>query len=79
MLTAPARTPVTDFESALSYNGTAYVSNAFAKAYLTLELRHIRTRPYTPSSNVKAEIFIQALLQEWAYSMPFQNYQERNQ
>jgi transposase InsO family protein len=32
---------------------------------------HIRTRPYTPKTNGKAERFIQTLLREWAYAIPF--------
>ena len=43
-----------------------------------LKLKHIRTRPYTPRTNGKAERFIQTLCKEWAYAMPFQNSQERN-
>jgi hypothetical protein len=39
----------------MSENGPAYVSKAFAKACRTLGLRHIRTRPYTPRTNGKAE------------------------
>ncbi|WP_411869117.1 integrase core domain-containing protein, partial [Vulcanococcus limneticus] len=61
----------------MSDNGPAYVSKAFAKACRTLGLRHIRTRPYTPRTNSKAERFIQTLCREWAYGMPFQNSQER--
>jgi transposase InsO family protein len=53
----------------MSDNGPAYLSEAFAKAYLTLGLRHIRTRPYTPRTNGKAERFIQTLCREWAYAM----------
>jgi transposase InsO family protein len=62
----------------MSDNGPAYVSKAFAKACRTLGLRHIRTRPYTPRTNGKAERFIQTLCQEWAYAMPFTNSEERN-
>ena len=36
-----------------------------------LGLRHIRTRPYTPKTNGKAERFIQTLLREWAYAIPY--------
>jgi len=62
----------------MSDNGPAYVSKAFAKACRILGLRHLRTRPYTPRTNGKAERFIQILCREWAYSMPFQNAEERN-
>jgi transposase InsO family protein len=34
-------------------------------------LRHLRTRPYTPRTNGKAERFIQTLLREWAYRRPY--------
>ena len=37
-------------------------------------LRHIRTRPYTPKTNGKAERFIQTLLREWAYALPYPNW-----
>jgi transposase InsO family protein len=61
----------------MSVNGPAYVSKAFAKACRTLGLRHIRTRPYTPRTNGKAERFIQTRCKEWAYGMPFQKSEER--
>ncbi|WP_051016977.1 IS481 family transposase [Cyanobium gracile] len=62
----------------MSDYGPAYVSKAFAKVCRTLGLRHIRTRPYTPRTNGKAEQSIQTLCREWAYGMPFQNSDERN-
>ena len=36
-----------------------------------LGIRHIRTRPYTPKTNGQAKRFIQTLLREWAYAIPF--------
>ena len=42
-----------------------------------LALRHIRTRPYTPRTNGKAERFIQTSLREWAYARPFASSHER--
>ncbi len=62
----------------MSYNRTAYLSRSFAKAYKALGLKHIRTRPYTPSTNGKAERFIQTLCKELVYAMAFQNSQERD-
>ena len=47
----------------MSDNGSAYISKAFAKACSVLKLKHIRTRPYTPRTNGKAERFIQTPLQ----------------
>ncbi len=63
----------------MSDNGPAYLSRSFAKACKALGLKHIRTRPYTPRTNGKAERLIQTLCREWAYGMPFQNSEERNQ
>ena len=40
-------------------------------------LRHIRTRPYTPKTNGKAERFIQTSLREWAYAAPFDTSAKR--
>ena len=52
-------------------NGSCYRSRAFAKACRRLELKHIRTRPYTPRTNGKAERFIQSALREWAYARAY--------
>jgi transposase InsO family protein len=47
-------------------NGSGDVARLFAKACRLLGLRHLRTRPYTPKTNGKAERFIQTLLRELA-------------
>jgi transposase InsO family protein len=52
-------------------NGSCYRSKAFARACKRLELKHIRTRPYTPKTNGKAERFIQTALREWAYARAY--------
>ena len=52
-------------------NGPCYKSKDFAKACRDLGLRHIRTRPYTPKTNGKAERFIQTALREWAYARAY--------
>ena len=67
-----------DCRQVMSDIGSAYISKAFAKACSVLRLKHIRTRPYTPRTNGKAERFIQTLCKEWAYAMSFQNSEERN-
>ena len=58
-------------------NGSCYVSKAFARACKRLGLKHIRTRPYTPQTNGKAERFIQTSLREWAYARAYQNSDQR--
>lgn len=54
-------------------NGSCYRSTAFARACRKLGLRHIRTKPYTPKTNGKAERFIQTALREWAYAIAYPN------
>ena len=52
-------------------NGSCYKSGDFRKACKDLGLKHIRTRPYTPKTNGKAERFIQTALREWAYARAY--------
>jgi transposase InsO family protein len=61
----------------LSDNGSGYVSRAFRTACQTLDVRHRRTRAYTPRTNGKAERVIQTLLREWAYPVPYATSGER--
>ncbi len=58
-------------ERVMTDNGSGYVARLFRKALRMLKIRHIRTRPYKPKTNGKAERFIQTLLREWAYTIPF--------
>ena len=58
-------------------NGPAYKSHAFRDACRALGLRHLRTRPYTPRTNGKAERFIQTALREWAYAQAYTTSQHR--
>jgi transposase InsO family protein len=58
-------------------NGSAYRSELFAKALAQAAARHVRTRPYTPRTNGKAERFIQTSLREWAYARPYASSDER--
>jgi transposase InsO family protein len=46
-------------ERVMTDNGSCYLSRAFAQACSKLGLKHIRTKPYTPKTNGKAERFIQ--------------------
>jgi transposase InsO family protein len=58
-------------------NGSCYVSGAFSRRCWRHRLRHIRTKPYTPRTNGKAERFIQTLLREWAYAAPYSGSKAR--
>ena len=65
------------FKAVLTDNGPAYASRRFAQACRMLEIKHRRTRPYTPRTNGKAERFIQTALREWAYGRPYDNSEQR--
>ncbi len=60
-------------------NGSAYQSRAFAEACGRLRVRHLRTRPYTPQTNGKAEPFIQTCLREWAYAATYATSVQRRE
>jgi transposase InsO family protein len=64
-------------ERVMTDNGSAYVSHAYTAACRRLGLRHLRTRPYRPRTNGKAERFIQTLLREWAYGRIYATSAER--
>jgi transposase InsO family protein len=61
----------------MSDNGPCYVSTLHALACRELGLSHIRTQPYRPRTNGKAERFIQTLLREWAYGRLYGSSAER--
>jgi transposase InsO family protein len=64
-------------ERVMTDNGSCYRSRAFARACERLGLKHLRTRPYTPKTNGKAERFIQTALCEWAYAKAYHRSDQR--
>ena len=58
-------------------NGSCYKAFDFRDTCRALGLKHIRTRPYTPKTNGKAERFIQSALREWAYAQPYTHSDRR--
>ena len=58
-------------------NGSCYKAFDFRDACRNRGLKHIRTRPYTPKTNGKAERFIQTALREWAYALPYTHSDRR--
>jgi len=64
-------------ERVMTDNGSCYTSKTFARACRKLRLKHIRTQPYTPRTNGKAERFIQTSLREWAYARAYLNSKQR--
>ena len=65
------------FRRVMTDNGSCYVSRRFARLCRRLQLKHIRTRPYSPRTNGKAERFIQTMLREWAYARAYLNSAQR--
>jgi transposase InsO family protein len=59
-------------------NGNAYRSKAHTIACRELGIRHLRTRPYTPRTNGKAERFIKTLVDGWAYDAVYGSSRERS-
>jgi transposase InsO family protein len=64
-------------ERVMTDNGSCYKSFAFQRTCKRLKLKHIRTKPYTPKTNGKAERFIQTSLREWAYAQAYENSRQR--
>ena len=64
-------------ERLLTDNGNPYRSTMHAIACRAMGIRHLRTRPYRPQTNGKAERFIRTLLSGWAYGALYRNSTER--
>lgn len=65
------------WQGLMTDNGPAYMSKLFRLKMEDLGIRHVRTRPYTPRTNGKAERFIQTALREWAYATSYETSDER--
>ena len=64
-------------QSVMTDNAWIFRSTPFRLACRQHALRQLRTRPYTPRTNGKAERFIQTLLREWAYRFVYRSSAER--
>ena len=64
-------------ERVMTDNGSSFRSHRYAKALRRLKIKHLRTRPYTPRTNGKAERFVQTSLREWAYATAYSTSEER--
>jgi transposase InsO family protein len=64
-------------ERVMTDNGSAYRAVIHALACRALAIKHLRTRPYRPRTNGKAERFIRTLLGGWAYGAIYRNSDER--
>jgi transposase InsO family protein len=64
-------------ERTMTDNGSSFRSRRYAKALRRLKIKHLRTKPYTPKTNGKAERFVQTSLREWAYARAYETSEER--
>jgi transposase InsO family protein len=64
-------------ERLITDNGSCYRAVAHALACRHLQLKHLRTRPYRPQTNGKAERFIRTMLAGWAYGPIYGSSHER--
>ena len=64
-------------ERVLTDNGSCYRAIVHALACKALGIRHLRTRPYRPRTNGKAERFIRTLVEGWAYGAVYRTSSER--
>ncbi len=64
-------------ERLMTDNGSAYRSAVHALACRRLAIKHLRTRPYRPQTNGKAERFIRTMLREWAYAAVYGSSPDR--
>jgi transposase InsO family protein len=65
------------FKRVMTDNGSGYRSDAFRHLISRMGARHLRTRPYTPRTNGKAERFIQTCKRDWAYARPYHHSDAR--
>jgi transposase InsO family protein len=59
-------------------NAFAYRSKDWQRLCRRLRIKHVRTQPYRPRTNGKAERFIRILLNEWAYARPYPSSTHRS-
>ena len=64
-------------ERVMTDNGSSFRSRRYAKALRRLKIKHLRTKPYTPKTNGKAERFVQTSLREWADARAYDTSQQR--
>jgi transposase InsO family protein len=64
-------------ERLITANGSPYRSTVHAIGCRALGIRHLRTKPYRPHTNGKAERFIRTLLGGWAYGAIYRDSTER--
>jgi transposase InsO family protein len=61
----------------LTDNGSNYRSKAFLADLERRGIRALKTKPYHPQTNGKAEAFVKIVANEWAYAASYANNEER--
>jgi transposase InsO family protein len=64
-------------EAVMTDNGSAYTAALYRLACHAHGIRHLRTRPYRPQTNGKAERFIRTILGGWAYGAIYTTSNDR--
>lgn len=64
-------------QTVMTDNGPAYTSYLWADTLESINLGHIRTRPYRPQTNGKVERFGRTIATEWAYATAWMSNQAR--
>ena len=64
-------------ERVMTDNGSCFRSHAFRAVREEAGAKHVRTRPYTPRTNGKAERFIQSAMREWGYATAYHSSDHR--
>jgi transposase InsO family protein len=66
-----------EVQRVMTDNGAPYRSHVWERWCTNHGVRHLRTRPYRPRTNGKAERFIQTMLREWAYAATYSSSDHR--
>ena len=66
-----------DVRGVMTDNAKAYLGHAVGTVLAAHRIRHVRTRPYHPQTNGKAERFIQTASRRWAFKRPYRNSRRR--
>jgi transposase InsO family protein len=63
----------------LTDNGNNYRSHVFLDELAGRGIRALKTRPYRPQTNGKAEAFVKIITNEWAYARAYSDTKERTE
>ena len=64
-------------QAVMTDNGVGYTSRIFIDTLESVDIDHVRTRPYRPQTNGKVERFQRTLATEWAYTTTWTSDSQR--